>query len=146
MLRPGGWLCLVWNMEDEGEPLVAALRAVYERYDEGIPQYRLGAWKQVRRWQLLWKSGENYTTATQTTSISMACDAIMVPPCLARRCSGGTGRCRRLNGQAASWAAPKLQGLTSTMTWAGRMPTLQATAWAALVQSQRAALEMISTP
>ena len=52
VLRPGGSLCLIWNMEDEGEPLVAALRAVYERYDEGIPQYRLGVWKQVRRWKV----------------------------------------------------------------------------------------------
>lgn len=63
MLRPGGWLCLIWNMEDEGEPLVAALRAVYERYDEGIPQYRLGAWKQVRRWQKVEAGGQWEKTA-----------------------------------------------------------------------------------
>lgn len=39
-------LGLVWNMEDrDEEPLIGELRDLYEKYDEGIPQYRKNKWK-----------------------------------------------------------------------------------------------------
>ena len=47
VLRPGGRLVLIWNLEDEAVPWVASLRALYERYDGGIPQFRLGLWRRV---------------------------------------------------------------------------------------------------
>lgn len=38
-LRPDGVLALVWNLEDrEGAPWVAALRDLYEQYEDGVPQ------------------------------------------------------------------------------------------------------------
>ncbi|KAJ1541001.1 hypothetical protein HK405_010937 [Cladochytrium tenue] len=46
-LRRGGQLLLVWNMEDDAEPWVRDLRAVYEAFDGAVPQYRTGAWRAV---------------------------------------------------------------------------------------------------
>jgi SAM-dependent methyltransferase len=45
VLKPNGWLGLVWNIEDGRTPWVAALRSIYERFDSSIPQYRHGLWK-----------------------------------------------------------------------------------------------------
>ncbi|PWN47749.1 hypothetical protein IE53DRAFT_348715 [Violaceomyces palustris] len=45
-LRSGGILALLWNLEDrETAPWVARLRDLYERYEDGAPQYRHGKWK-----------------------------------------------------------------------------------------------------
>ncbi|OAE31028.1 hypothetical protein AXG93_1502s1300 [Marchantia polymorpha subsp. ruderalis] len=50
VLKPGGRLGLVWNLEDRAaKKWVASLRDVYEMYEMGTPQYRLGLWKKV--WQ-----------------------------------------------------------------------------------------------
>ena len=46
-LAAGGCLVLVWNMEDAQCPWVADLRSLYEHYDHGIPQFRLGTWRDV---------------------------------------------------------------------------------------------------
>lgn len=47
-LRPGGVLALLWNLEDrEAAPWVAQLRDLYEPYEDGVPQYRHMAWKQM---------------------------------------------------------------------------------------------------
>lgn len=46
VLKPQGKLALTWNMEDRDcKNWVGIARDIYERYDEGTPQYRLGKWK-----------------------------------------------------------------------------------------------------
>ncbi len=55
VLRPGGLLVLIWNAEDASTPWVAQLRALYERYDAGVPQFRLGGWRRV------WETAEAAT-------------------------------------------------------------------------------------
>ncbi|ORX61916.1 S-adenosyl-L-methionine-dependent methyltransferase [Hesseltinella vesiculosa] len=47
ILKPGGKLILIWNMESKQAKWVEALRSLYERYDEAAPQYRKGYWQQV---------------------------------------------------------------------------------------------------
>ncbi|KAG2228374.1 hypothetical protein INT48_009342 [Thamnidium elegans] len=48
VLKPGGLLVLVWNMESkERSEWVAKLRPLYEAYDGSAPQYRMGYWKNV---------------------------------------------------------------------------------------------------
>eukprot|EP01102_Stenamoeba_stenopodia_P016635 TRINITY_DN5831_c0_g2_i1.p2 TRINITY_DN5831_c0_g2~~TRINITY_DN5831_c0_g2_i1.p2 ORF type:complete len:311 (+),score=110.79 TRINITY_DN5831_c0_g2_i1:82-933(+) len=47
VLKPGGSLGLIWNMEDDRSPWVAALRDLYERFEGDAPQYRHGSWKKV---------------------------------------------------------------------------------------------------
>lgn len=50
VLRPGGSVVLVWNMEDrESAEWLAELRDLYEQFDIGVPQYRKGTWREV--WQ-----------------------------------------------------------------------------------------------
>jgi ubiquinone/menaquinone biosynthesis C-methylase UbiE len=50
VLKPGGTLVLVWNMEDrDAAAWLGELRDVYEQYDIGVPQYRKGTWREV--WQ-----------------------------------------------------------------------------------------------
>ncbi|KAJ3165425.1 hypothetical protein HDU88_004221 [Geranomyces variabilis] len=46
VLKPGGTCALVWNLE-ANTGLSGRLRAVYEQYEGGTPQYRLGLWKEV---------------------------------------------------------------------------------------------------
>jgi len=47
VLKPGGVLCLVWNVEDtDAAPWAAHLRALYERYESSsIPGWHLGHWR-----------------------------------------------------------------------------------------------------
>eukprot|EP00271_Cylindrocystis_brebissonii_P007869 TRINITY_DN21761_c0_g1_i1.p1 TRINITY_DN21761_c0_g1~~TRINITY_DN21761_c0_g1_i1.p1 ORF type:complete len:283 (+),score=33.42 TRINITY_DN21761_c0_g1_i1:135-983(+) len=46
VLKPGGSVTLLWNMEDRSKfQWVGKLRDLYEVYDEGIPQYRKGVWR-----------------------------------------------------------------------------------------------------
>lgn len=48
VLKPGGGLGLIWNLEDKNSAnWVASLRDLYEKYEMGSPQYRLGLWKKV---------------------------------------------------------------------------------------------------
>ncbi|KAI8642889.1 S-adenosyl-L-methionine-dependent methyltransferase [Parasitella parasitica] len=48
VLRPGGLVVLIWNMESrERSAWVAKLRDLYEVYDASAPQYRMGYWKNV---------------------------------------------------------------------------------------------------
>ncbi|KAG2204974.1 hypothetical protein INT47_002598 [Mucor saturninus] len=47
VLKPGGLMVLIWNMESKRSPWVAQLRDLYEAYDGSAPQYRLGYWKHV---------------------------------------------------------------------------------------------------
>lgn len=46
VLTPNGKIALTWNMEDrDNKKWVASARDIYEKYDAGTPQYRLGKWK-----------------------------------------------------------------------------------------------------
>ncbi|KAM0754816.1 S-adenosyl-L-methionine-dependent methyltransferase [Meredithblackwellia eburnea MCA 4105] len=46
VLKPGGHLALIWNLENrEKARWVAQLRDTYEIHEGGTPQYRLGLWK-----------------------------------------------------------------------------------------------------
>ncbi|KAL8276616.1 hypothetical protein RQP46_010965 [Phenoliferia psychrophenolica] len=45
VLKPGGKLALIWNLEDRATEWVAQLRDTYEPFEAGTPQYRLGLWK-----------------------------------------------------------------------------------------------------
>ena len=47
VLRPGGTLAFIWNLEDRTTPWVANVRDAYEAYEQGTPQYRLGWWKET---------------------------------------------------------------------------------------------------
>ncbi|KAI9352842.1 S-adenosyl-L-methionine-dependent methyltransferase [Obelidium mucronatum] len=47
VLKPGGTLGLVWNMEDDATAWVRGIRDLYERFDTGVPQYRKGYWRNV---------------------------------------------------------------------------------------------------
>ena len=38
VLRPGGSLVLIWNLEDRSTPWVAQCRDAYERFEAGTPQ------------------------------------------------------------------------------------------------------------
>ncbi|KAL3686902.1 hypothetical protein R1sor_013211 [Riccia sorocarpa] len=56
VLKPGGRLGLIWNLEDRTtKKWVAKLRDLYEQYEMGTPQYRLGLWMEV------WKTKEAET-------------------------------------------------------------------------------------
>jgi ubiquinone/menaquinone biosynthesis C-methylase UbiE len=46
VLKPGGAVFLVWNLEDrEKARWVAQLRDAYEQHENGTPQFRLGLWR-----------------------------------------------------------------------------------------------------
>ncbi|EIW75943.1 S-adenosyl-L-methionine-dependent methyltransferase [Coniophora puteana RWD-64-598 SS2] len=46
VLKPGGALCLIWNLEDrDGAQWVARLRDTYEVHEAGTPQYHRGLWR-----------------------------------------------------------------------------------------------------
>ncbi|KAH8051120.1 trans-aconitate 3-methyltransferase [Aureococcus anophagefferens] len=49
VLADGGRLALLWNLEDDSEPWVRAVREAYEVHDTGaqgdVPQYRKGRWR-----------------------------------------------------------------------------------------------------
>ncbi|CEI86247.1 hypothetical protein RMCBS344292_00690 [Rhizopus microsporus] len=48
VLKPGGYLFLIWNMESrERCEWLAKLRDLYEQYEKSAPQYRHGRWKNV---------------------------------------------------------------------------------------------------
>lgn len=48
VLKPGGTLALIWNLEDRKKARwVAQIRDAYESYEEGTPQYRLGWWRKM---------------------------------------------------------------------------------------------------
>ncbi|PRP78837.1 hypothetical protein PROFUN_01010 [Planoprotostelium fungivorum] len=48
VLKKGGHLVLIWNLEDrESASWVAQIRDVYESYEKGVPQYRTGEWKKM---------------------------------------------------------------------------------------------------
>ncbi|KAJ6547588.1 S-adenosyl-L-methionine-dependent methyltransferase [Mycena capillaripes] len=48
ILKPGGVLALIWNLEDrQAANWVAQVRDRIERYEQGSPQYRLGLWRQA---------------------------------------------------------------------------------------------------
>ncbi|KAK9820666.1 hypothetical protein WJX74_002948 [Apatococcus lobatus] len=47
VLKPGGLLVLIWNLEDGRTPWVHSLRTLYEQHEQGTPQFRLGLWKHV---------------------------------------------------------------------------------------------------
>lgn len=62
VLKPGGLLVLIWNMESKRSPWVAKLRDLYEAFDGTAPQYRLGHWKNVFE-----KANELYTPLKHET-------------------------------------------------------------------------------
>ncbi|KAI8334674.1 S-adenosyl-L-methionine-dependent methyltransferase [Chlamydoabsidia padenii] len=47
ILKPGGQVLLIWNMESKKARWVEELRNLYEVYDGAAPQYRKGTWKKV---------------------------------------------------------------------------------------------------
>jgi len=47
VLKPGGIAVFIWNLEDLGTPWVAQIRDLYEVYDVGTPQFRLGLWRNM---------------------------------------------------------------------------------------------------
>ncbi|CAM6096933.1 unnamed protein product [Calypogeia fissa] len=48
VLKPRGKLGLIWNLEGRNSAKwVASLRQLYEKYEMGTPQYRLGMWEEV---------------------------------------------------------------------------------------------------
>jgi len=46
-MKPDGIAVLIWNLEDLGTPWVAQNRKIYERYEDGTPQFRLGLWRKM---------------------------------------------------------------------------------------------------
>ena len=48
VLKPNGLIVLIWNMESqERSEWVFRIRALYQAYEDGAPQYRKGHWKKV---------------------------------------------------------------------------------------------------
>ncbi|KAF7289941.1 S-adenosyl-L-methionine-dependent methyltransferase [Mycena indigotica] len=48
ILKPGGVLALIWNLEDrETAQWVAQVRDTIEKFEQGTPQYRHGLWRRV---------------------------------------------------------------------------------------------------
>ena len=48
VLKPGGTLAFIWNLEDRKRARwVGQIRDAYEAYEQGMPQYRLGWWRQL---------------------------------------------------------------------------------------------------
>lgn len=47
VLKPGGWLGLVWNVQDEHIDWVAKLKVIMSPYEAGVPRFRHGAWRRV---------------------------------------------------------------------------------------------------
>jgi SAM-dependent methyltransferase len=47
VLRPGGWLALVWNARQMEDPMQAAIEEVIGPYCEQVPRHRRGAWRQA---------------------------------------------------------------------------------------------------
>ncbi|KAJ7769023.1 S-adenosyl-L-methionine-dependent methyltransferase [Mycena olivaceomarginata] len=48
ILKPGGVLVFIWNLEDrDAAKWVAQVRDRVEQYEGGVPQYRLGLWRQI---------------------------------------------------------------------------------------------------
>ncbi|KAK6342398.1 hypothetical protein TWF718_007799 [Orbilia javanica] len=51
VLKPGAPLVLIWNLEDRSlpdfHPWVPRIRDIYEQFEKGTPQYRLGWWKAI---------------------------------------------------------------------------------------------------
>ncbi|KAJ7057801.1 S-adenosyl-L-methionine-dependent methyltransferase [Mycena amicta] len=48
VLKPGGVLALIWNLEDrETAKWVAQVRDCIEQFEQGTPQYRLGLWRRT---------------------------------------------------------------------------------------------------
>jgi len=47
VLSPGGYLGLIWILEDGTVSWVNELRNLYEEYDAGLPQYRRGLWRSL---------------------------------------------------------------------------------------------------
>ncbi|PIL24062.1 hypothetical protein GSI_13813 [Ganoderma sinense ZZ0214-1] len=46
VLKPGGIVALIWNLEDRDRATwVAQNRDIYERFESGSPQFRLGLWR-----------------------------------------------------------------------------------------------------
>ncbi|TFL07306.1 S-adenosyl-L-methionine-dependent methyltransferase [Pterulicium gracile] len=48
ILKPDGVAVFIWNLEDkDGAAWVDQIRNVYEQYEDGTPQFRLGLWRQT---------------------------------------------------------------------------------------------------
>jgi len=47
VLKPGGWLGLVWNARDDSVPFVAEMGAIMAPYLDDAPAHRTGAWRAV---------------------------------------------------------------------------------------------------
>ena len=47
VLKPGGFLGLVWNVRDDSVPWVAALADIMAPYETGVPRQASGAWRTV---------------------------------------------------------------------------------------------------
>jgi len=47
VLRPRGWLGLIWNVQDESLDWVARLARIIAPYEAGVPRYRSGNWRRV---------------------------------------------------------------------------------------------------
>jgi SAM-dependent methyltransferase len=47
VLRPGGFLGLIWNVRDESLDWTAAMTAIMEPFQGDAPRYRSGAWREL---------------------------------------------------------------------------------------------------
>jgi SAM-dependent methyltransferase len=49
ILKPGGQLVLVWNARDESVDWVAALSEIMRPYEQGVPRFHSGEWRDALR-------------------------------------------------------------------------------------------------
>jgi len=65
VLRPGGHLILIWNLEDDRIPWIKNMRALYEAYEGDAPQFR------HQKWQLAFQNQPYFPfpTLTEYTNI-----------------------------------------------------------------------------
>ncbi|KAK6503813.1 hypothetical protein TWF481_008819 [Arthrobotrys musiformis] len=82
VLKPGAPLVLIWNLEDrripDFHPWVAKIRDIYEQYEKGTPQYRLGWWKvifELPEYKELYE--EKYEEYETVRTLSATVDAVV---------------------------------------------------------------------
>jgi SAM-dependent methyltransferase len=47
VLKPGGWLGLVWNVRDDSVPWIAAISDIIDPYEDDAPRFRTGEWRKA---------------------------------------------------------------------------------------------------
>ncbi|KAJ7172457.1 methyltransferase type 11 [Mycena filopes] len=82
ILKPGGVLALIWNLEDrETAKWVAQVRDRIEQYEQGSPQYRLGMWRKAFETEAYQKAFDPPEEQTFGTPLQATLDIVVDRAC-----------------------------------------------------------------